>query len=218
MNIVSEKIKTFTIKQKYILRLINGDLTLQNTDVIVNAANKDLYLGSGVAGAIKKKFGSLVQQKCNTIMEKEKFQLKNGEVRETDTIGLKLNDENKDIKYIFHAVGPIYKDGKYNERKDLENCFLNSFDLANKLRLESISLPPISSGIFHFPKDECADIFFTCFINFFMLNNFNKNNSFSLKEINMVIIDNITYNIFEEKMSYFYKKWNLENFEVEIVS
>lgn len=212
MNLTEKKI-SFKIKQKYLLSLIKGDLTSQNTNAIVNAANNKLYLGSGVAGAIKKKFGPLVQKKCNEIMNKETNYLKNGEVRETNTDGIDLKEENNNLKYILHAVGPIYKNGNFNERKDLENCFINSFILAQKLKLESISLPPISSGIFHFPKDECADVFFTCAYNFFQQIEFNGLSS--LKEIRMVIIDDETFNIFEKSIFYFFEKGKEENFDIE---
>jgi len=154
IKILSEKKNQFTFTLK------KDDLTNQETQAIVNAANSDLLLGAGVAGAIRNKGGKKIQDYCDDIIKKENDNksLDNGEVAYTD-IGAFTN---KNLKYIFHAVGPYYMDGKTDEEIDLKKSFLNCFKLADKLKLNNISIPPISTGIFGFPKDKGAEVFFTC--------------------------------------------------------
>lgn len=196
------KNQTENFLNKYLIQFKNGfkfilakdDLTTQDTNVIVNAANNDLWLGGGVAGAIRKIGGEEISRECQNYVRKN-GSLRNGEVVPTG-IG---KFRNKNLKYIFHAVGPIYRDGSRNEANDLKNAFKNCFIKCEKLNLESISLPPISSGIFGYPKEECALIFYET-LQEFLLNNFNDHSGFSstgiLKEVRMTIIDNETYSVF----------------------
>ncbi len=136
-----------------IFTLTKGDLTVQDTDVIVNAANSQLWMGGGVAGAIYAKGGQKIQDECDFKVYKNKGEFKNGSVIPTTSGKMKY-------KEIFHAVGPIYRNGNYGEEDDLRECFKNCFELANEKEY-SISIPPISSGIFGYPKEECAEIFFS---------------------------------------------------------
>ena len=149
--------KLIFTKNNRILKIIlkHGDLTTQTTEVIVNAANNELWLGSGVAGAIRKKGGSKIQEECNKIISLKGGFIKNGGV-ELTIIG---NFKNENLKYIFHAVGPPYRDGTFHEKEDLKNCFDNSFNLANYHKITSISFPPISTGIFRYPKEKAAEVF-----------------------------------------------------------
>jgi O-acetyl-ADP-ribose deacetylase len=126
------------------LRLIQGDLTERDTDAIVNAANSYLQHGGGVAGAIVKKGGQIIQQ-------------------ESDRIGFTpvgtavITTAGKlPAKFVIHAVGPRMGEG--DEDNKLKNAVLSSLGLASKKGLKSISIPAISSGIFGFPKDRCANI------------------------------------------------------------
>jgi O-acetyl-ADP-ribose deacetylase (regulator of RNase III) len=179
-------------KNGFTYLLIKGDLTAQDTNVIVNAANKDLWLGGGVAGAIAKKGGPQIQKECDEIMETKSKSLDNGEVESTG-VG---NFTNEILKYIFHAVGPIYKDGKQGERGDLYKAFYTSIKLAEKKEVKSISFPPISSGIFKYPKKECAEVFYDVIASY--LNENKKENFIPLvNEVRMVIIDEPTFSEFE---------------------
>ena len=129
-----------------ILELIEGDITEMSTDAIVNAANSHLQHGGGVAGAIVRKGGWIIQEESNRI-----GYVPTGEA--AITTGGKLK-----AKHVVHAVGPIWKDGKANEEKMLRNATLNSLKLADKNNLKSITFPAISAGIFGFPIDRCARI------------------------------------------------------------
>jgi len=126
------------------LELVQGDLTDQTTDVIVNAANAALQLGGGVAGAIRRRGGPAIQEECNRIGG-------------THVGGAVITTGgNLPAKYVIHAVGPIYGDDHEDEK--LKDATLGSLKLADKNRLKSIAFPAISTGVFGFPKDRCATI------------------------------------------------------------
>jgi O-acetyl-ADP-ribose deacetylase (regulator of RNase III) len=182
-------IKSFKLKSGFIYKLLKGNLVKQDTNVIVNAANNNLWLGSGVAGAISKEGGPEIQKQCNEITD-IKEEIPNGEVVYTGIGDFK----NENLKYIFHAVGPMYRDGTEGEPEELMNAFKNCFKLADELKIESISIPPISSGIFGYPKDKCAEVFLEALVDYLISTNENK----TLKEVRVVIIDTITYDVFAQ--------------------
>jgi O-acetyl-ADP-ribose deacetylase (regulator of RNase III) len=126
------------------LRLVKGDITGRDVDAIVNAANSHLQHGGGVAGAIVRKGGQVIQD-------------------ESDAIGFTpvgeavLTTAGKlPAKFVIHAVGPRMGEG--DEDNKLRSAVRNSLGLASQKGMKSISLPAISSGIFGFPKDRCARI------------------------------------------------------------
>lgn len=129
---------------KTILELIEGDITDQTTDAIVNAANSALQMGGGVAGAIRRRGGPRVQEQCNNI----------GSINVGEAVI--TTGGNLPTKYVIHAVGPIH--GVEHEDEKLKDATLNSLMLADKNNLKSITFPAISTGIFGFPKDRCAII------------------------------------------------------------
>ncbi|MFZ0035243.1 MAG: macro domain-containing protein [Sedimentisphaerales bacterium] len=129
---------------KCVLELLEGDITEMQTEAIVNAANAQLILGGGVAGAIRKKGGPKIQEECNKIGG--------------TFVGGAIKTTGGDLKarYVIHAVGPQMGEG--NEDEKLENATLNSLKLADKNNIKSISFPAISTGIFGFPIERCAKI------------------------------------------------------------
>ena len=139
MKIISEK----KVNGKT-LRLVLGDLTERDVDAIVNAANSHLQHGGGVAGAIVRKGGNIIQEESDRIGF---VPVGNAAV----TGGGKLR-----ARYVIHAVGPRMGEGDENNK--LKNAVLSSLRLASGKGLKSISIPAISSGIFGFPKDRCAEI------------------------------------------------------------
>ncbi len=138
--------------EKTELELIDGDLTEQNTDAIVNAANAQLILGGGVAGAIRKKGGPKIQEECNKIGGT----FVGGAVITTGG--------NLKAKYVIHAVGPRMGEG--DESNKLKNATLNSLKVADENKLKSISFPAISTGIFGFPIGKCAKIMLSTIIEY----------------------------------------------------
>ncbi len=138
MDAVEKKIKGT------IIRLVSADLTERDVDAIVNAANSHLQHGGGVAGAIVRKGGRIIQEESDKI----------GYVpvgSAAITSGGKLK-----ARYVIHAVGPRMGEG--DEDNKLRKAMRSVLALAAKKKLKSISVPAISAGIFGFPKDRCAQI------------------------------------------------------------
>jgi len=133
----------FAVKNSKIV-LKQGDITDLSIDVIVNAANAQLILGAGVAGAISRKGGPSIQEECNKI----------GGTFVGGAVITKGG--NLKAKYVIHAVGPRMGEG--NEDQKLENATLNSLKLMDKHKLKTIAFPAISTGIFGYPIDRCARI------------------------------------------------------------
>ncbi len=131
------------INQTY-LELVVGDITEQAVDAIVNAANSQLILGGGVAGAIRQKGGTAIQDECNT-----KAPIKVGQAVLTTGGRLKA-------KYVIHTVGP--RMGECDEDQKLKSATLNVLKIADRNDLESVAFCAISTGIFGYPKDRCAEI------------------------------------------------------------
>lgn len=126
------------------IKLVQGDITELDTDVIVNAANAQLILGGGVAGAIRRKGGPKIQEEC----DKKSPTFIGGAVITTGG--------NLKAKHVIHAVGPRMGEG--NEEEKLKNATLNSLKLMEEHDLKSIAFPAISTGIFGYPIDRCAKI------------------------------------------------------------
>lgn len=166
-----------TVKGK-VIRLIQGDLTEQTVDAIVNAANVHLVLGGGVAGAIRSKGGPTIQEECNRIGGTTV-----GQAAVTGAGNLKA-------RYVIHAVGPSYGEG--NEDEKLRAATLNSLKRATEKGMSSLAFPAISTGIFGFPKDRCADIMLDTTRSFL------ENAETSLKEVIFCLWSKDDLGIFEE--------------------
>jgi len=135
-----------------VLELIQGDITELSTDAIVNAANAQLVLGGGVAGAIRIKGGPGIQAECD-----KKGPISTGEA--VITTGGELN-----VEYVIHAVGP--RQGQGLEDEKLKSATLNALKIADENGLKSIAFPAISTGIFGFPMDKCAKIMLSATIDY----------------------------------------------------
>jgi len=134
------------------LILMEGDITEIEVDAIVNPANAQLILGSGVAGAIRDKGGPSIQEECNRIGG-------------TYVGGAVLTSGgNLSARYVIHAVGPQYGEG--DEDTKLRNATVNSLLLAEEHNLKSLAFPAISTGIYGFPVATCAEIMLTIVVEF----------------------------------------------------
>ncbi|PYT10095.1 MAG: O-acetyl-ADP-ribose deacetylase [Acidobacteria bacterium] len=128
------------------IELVEGDITRQDTDAIVNAANTTLLGGGGVDGAIHRAGGPSILEECRKIGG-----CPTGEARITNAGRLKA-------KKVIHAVGPVYRDGRHGEPDVLASAYRSSLDLARTAGLKSISFPSISTGAYRYPIDEAAGI------------------------------------------------------------
>lgn len=139
------------------LQLVQGDLTAEATDAIVNAANEHLRHGAGVAGAIVRKGGRSIQQ------ESDAWVRKHGPVSHAHPA--RTSGGLLPAKYVIHAVGPVWGDGDEDAR--LRAAIHGSLEVADQLKLTSISLPAISTGIFGFPKERAADVMLAAIEGYF---------------------------------------------------
>ena len=163
------------------IQIVQGDITIEEVDAIVNAANEHLQHGGGVAWAISKKGGSTIQRESDAWIRKY------GPVSHAHpawTSGGLLP-----AKYIIHAVGPVW--GVGNEDEKLSDAVTGSLRVADELKCRSIAMPAISTGIFGFPKDRAAGIIFSAIENFF-----SDNPTSSIKTAKIVLFDKSGVDVF----------------------
>ena len=129
-----------------VLELVQGDITDQETDAIVNAANAGLAGGGGVDGAIHRAGGPTIMEECRKIGG-----CPTGEARITSGGNLRA-------RYVIHAVGPVYRDGVSGEKRLLANAYRNSLRLAVEHDLKSVAFPSLSTGAYGYPLRDAADI------------------------------------------------------------
>lgn len=164
------------------IRLLKGDITERAVDAIVNAANSHLQHGGGVAGAIVRKGGHIIQEESNRIGH-----VNVGHAAVTGAGKLPC-------KYIIHAVGPRMGEG--DEDCKLRHAVLNSLNLASGKGLKSISMPAISSGIFGFPKDRCAEILVRETLSYIK-----AHPGTSMDIIEFCVFDDLTFDYFKKEFA-----------------
>ncbi|MBI3397743.1 MAG: O-acetyl-ADP-ribose deacetylase [Deltaproteobacteria bacterium] len=140
------------------LSLTKGDITQEETDAIVNAANSRLAGGGGVDGAIHRAGGPKIIEECRRI---------GGCPTGSAVI---TTGGNLKAKYVIHTVGPIYQDGRHNEAKLLASAYKSCLELAAKKVIKSISFPSISTGAYGYPINEAAEIALKTVIDFIKAN------------------------------------------------
>ena len=167
------------------LALVQGDITRQATDAIVNAANSGLMGGGGVDGAIHRAGGPAIMEECRKIREKI-GRLPAGKA--VITTGGRLK-----TKYVIHTVGPVWHGGTSGEAELLASAYRESLRLATDKYLKSISFPAISTGAYGYPLEPAARIAFQTVIDFLSQNK-------SLEEVVFVLYDSATYQIYAETL------------------
>ena len=171
--------KTLAGGQK--LEIAQGDITTEQVDAIVNAANAELQHGGGVAWAISRRGGEAIQRESNEWVRKH------GSVSHAEpayTSGGQLP-----CKYVIHAVGPVWGEG--NEDNKLASAVSGSLRRADELKLESIAFPAVSTGIFGFPKERAAKIIFAEIEKYFA-----ENDKSGIKLVRLTLFDQPTIEAF----------------------
>ena len=154
--------------------VIKGDITEQQVDAIVNAANNSLLGGGGVDGAIHRAAGSELLEECRGLNG-----CKTGEAKITR--GYRLP-----ARWVIHTVGPVWKGGNNSEDQLLAACYRNSLSLAVLYEIKTIAFPSISTGVYRFPIDRAAKIAVREIETFLRANN-------TVEKIFMVAFDDNTY-------------------------
>jgi len=132
------------------LELVQGDITRETTDAIVNAANSQLEPGGGVCGAIHRAGGPAIAEECRKIRA-ERGRLATGHA--VATTGGQLP-----AKYVIHAVGPVWQGGASGEPEALASAYRESIRVADELALKSMAFPAISTGIFGYPLADATQV------------------------------------------------------------
>jgi len=178
---MSEIVNHYQFASGQNLVICQGDITREETDAIVNAANSQLMHGGGVAAAIARKGGEAIDR------ESREWVRENGPVthaRPAVTSGGDLPTRN-----VIHAVGPIWGEG--NEDRKLKEAITGSLKTADDLGVYSIAFPAISTGIYGFPKDRAAEIFMRSIREYF-----NKNPWSIISNVRIVLMDEMTLRTF----------------------
>lgn len=159
-----------------------GDITLEEVDAIVNAANPYLRGGGGVDGAIHKAAGPALMDRCKEIISKIGV-LNTGEAVITPAYNI------KNVKYIIHTVGPVWRGGNNGEDVLLRNAYENSLKIAIQNNIKTISFPSISTGAYGYPVEKAAEI------ALFVLTRYKD----FFKEIRMVLFSDRDFEVYKKE-------------------
>jgi O-acetyl-ADP-ribose deacetylase (regulator of RNase III) len=168
------------------LILVEGDITEQATEAIVNAANSSLMGGGGVDGAIHRAGGPAILEDCKKIVAKQ-GRLPAGKAVITTAGNLKA-------KYVIHTVGPVWHGGKGGEAEVLASAYRESLKIAVDNSLTSVSFPSISTGAYGYPLNEAAKVSLKTVVSFL------KESPASLKEVKFVLFGATALKAYEEAL------------------
>ena len=170
------------------LRIIEGDITQQDVDAIVNAANEILTHGGGVAGAIARNGGPQITSESRRWVEHH-GRVPTGSAAITGGGHLKA-------RYVIHAVGPVWEGGSRGEERLLASAVQSALTLANEHAVASIALPAISTGIFGYPIDRAVPTILTAILEYL-----DEHHGSSLRDIHICDMNKATVALFADEVS-----------------
>jgi O-acetyl-ADP-ribose deacetylase (regulator of RNase III) len=168
------------------LSLVQGDITICDTDAIVNAANSGLMGGGGVDGAIHRAGGPAILEACRQYVAKF-GRLPTGQAMITAGGNLKA-------KYVIHTVGPVWYGGNQNEASLLASAYLESLQLAENHKLTSISFPSISTGAYGYPVELASEIALKTVASFL------QSSKRSVQNVVVVLFDSRTFQAYQKSL------------------
>jgi O-acetyl-ADP-ribose deacetylase len=161
------------------IQVLQGDITQQKVEAIVNAANESLLGGGGVDGAIHRAAGPQLLEECRALGG-----CKTGQCKITK--GYRLPAE-----WVIHTVGPIWRGGRHREEELLASCYRSCLELAVEKGIKSVAFPSISTGAYGFPLEKAAIIASSTIQNFL-------SQSGLIERVAMVCFDPETFSIYQE--------------------
>ncbi|GAA4928217.1 O-acetyl-ADP-ribose deacetylase [Mucilaginibacter defluvii] len=168
------------------VEVVKGDITKQKVDAIVNAANTSLLGGGGVDGAIHRAGGKAILAECIKIRDRQGG-CKTGEAVIT-------TGGNLPARYVIHTVGPVWSSVNADKAATLlANAYLNSLKLAAKNGVRTIAFPNISTGIYHFPKQEAAAIAIETVADFLSTDT-------TISKVLFVCFDDDNYDLYQQRL------------------
>jgi O-acetyl-ADP-ribose deacetylase (regulator of RNase III) len=182
---MENEVTEVTINQAQ-LRLVQGDITQQDIEAIVNAANPSLMGGGGVDGAIHRAGGPAILEECKQIVARQ-GRLPTGQA--VITGGGKLK-----AKYVIHTVGPIWHGGDRGEPALLTSAYQESLKLAAENNIRSLSFPSISTGVYGYPVDKAAKVAIGTAINFL------RQGTTLVREVVFVLFDSKTFGAYSSAL------------------
>jgi len=162
------------------LEAVKGDITAEEVDAIVNAANSSLLGGGGVDGAIHRAAGPELVEACRLLGG-----CKTGDAKATP--GFRLP-----ARWVIHTVGPVWRGGRAGEADLLASCYRRSLEVADELGARSVAFPAISTGIYGYPADEAATI---------AVDTIRAAPSTTVELVRLVAFDGRTLRLYEERLA-----------------
>ena len=182
---MDKQVREVTVNQAK-LAIIQGDITRQATDAIVNAANPGLMGGGGVDGAIHRAGGQAILEDCRQIVARQ-GRLPTGQAVIT-------TGGNLPAKHVIHTVGPIWRGGNKGEAALLESAYRESLKLAAEQKLASVSFPSISTGVYGYPVAEAARVAIETVVSLL------TEQTTPVKEVVFVLFDPVTYQAYSSAL------------------
>ncbi len=170
-----------------LLQAVQGDITREKVEAIVNAANSSLMGGGGVDGAIHRAGGLAIVEECRKIVA-ERGRLPAGKA--VITTGGKLPS-----KYVIHTVGPVWRGGDSGEEATLASCYTECLKMASANGIKSISFPAISTGIYGYPQQPAAKIAIASVVMYL------NDSPTTLEQVRFVLYDTNAYNIYTVELA-----------------